>query len=420
MARKPGDSEARFLLQSSEMLRKANEELEARVQERTRELEVLTEELKRNTRSKTHFLAAASHDLLQPINAARLFTHSMGERSDEPEAIKHLANSIDQSLVTANELLRALLDISKLDSGGIQPEPVAFSLRDFVIGLVTELQPSAEDKGVSLICEIDDVTVFSDKQLLLSVMQNLVSNGLRYTASGGQVRVVTQAHCDEQITLRVIDTGVGIPEANLDEIFVEFFQIKKGSRRNARGLGLGLSIVQRISQLLGLDITVKSVEGEGSTFSIRLPTVQAAQVPKPASQPTVQPAYERLRGAKVLCLDNDESVLTAMRTLLEGWGCEVTSVATYKRGLAALDETEYQVVLADYRLDYLETGLDFLAAVQARNCLVRNNPKRGVLITAEQDKSLATVARESGFQFLAKPIEPASLKSLLLFILTED
>ena len=401
-------------VRASELLRKANEELEARVQERTHELEVLTEELERNTRSKTHFLAAASHDLLQPINAARLFTHSIAERNQEPDAVKQLAESIDQSLVTANDLLRALLDISKLDSGGIHPEPKDFSLRDFVSSLLTELEPSAKDKQVSLSHDIAEVMVHTDKQLLLSVMQNLVSNALRYTGAGGEVMVQTEESDADEIKLSVIDTGIGIPAAHMDEIFTEFFQIKEGPRRNTRGLGLGLSIVRRISQLLNLNITVNSTEGEGSKFTLRLPVVETVDQPEQNLIQAAPVTHDRLTGARVLCLDNDHSVLTAMQTLLEGWDCEVTSVSTYKRGIAALEENEFQIVLADYRLDYLETGLDFLIAARSCQSDGGENPLQGVLITAEQDKSLNSQARDLGFQYLAKPIEPASLKSLFI------
>ena len=399
-------------VRASELLRQANEKLESRVQERTHELEILTEELERNTQSKTHFLAAASHDLLQPINAARLFTHSISERKTEPEAVEQLAASIDQSLITANELLRTLLDISKLDSGGIQPEPSNFLLSEFVCNLVAELKPSADDKEIELSSKADALTVHTDKQLLLSVLQNLVSNALRYTDIGGKVVVTTDAPNPGEVVLSVSDTGVGIAEEHLGQIFDEFYQVKVGSRRsNARGLGL--SIVKRISRLLELKVTVSSTQGQGSIFSIRLPVVDVTDEPliRPVAAPST--VSDRLHDAQVLCLDNDENVLNAMGMLLEGWGCQVTSVATYRQGLSALKSNSYQIVLADYRLDYHETGLDFLAVVKKHN-------SQGILITAEQDKNLDSKAKELGFQYLAKPIEPASLKSLMLFLLAES
>lgn len=396
-------------VRASEMLRQANEELETRVQERTKELEILTKELELNTRSKTHFLAAASHDLLQPINAARLFTHSIAERVNEPESVAHLANNIDQSLVTANELLRALLDVSKLDSGGITPEPSDFRLDEFIEGLVAEMQASANDKEVLLHYSISDVVVHSDRQLLLSVMQNLVANGLRYSESGGAVLITAKLDVgNEQVLISVQDKGIGIAEQHVDEIFNEFYQIEKEGRQKNRGLGLGLSIVKRISRLLNLKITVQSVAGEGSTFSVSVPLGKTELLKPSGTKSIMLSANERLLGAQVLCLDNDESVLSAMQTLLQGWGCEVTSLPTFKRAAEALKQQDFDVVLADYRLDYKETGLDFLA-------LINTN---GVLITAEQDKSLKVAVHELGHHYLAKPIEPAALKTLMLFLLS--
>lgn len=399
-------------VRASELLQQANEELESRVQERTRELESLTEELKRNTKSKTHFLAAASHDLLQPINAAKLFAYSIAEKKDDPKAIEKLASNIDQSLITANELLSALLDISRLDSDGIQPEYSDFSLADFVQNLIAELKPSANDKQVSLDCDIDQVFVRTDKQLLLSVLQNLISNAVKYTNQGGSVHVTTDVIDSDYLVLSVVDTGVGIAQDDLGKIFNEFYQVKSEPRHNAPGLGLGLSIVKRISRLLDLQISVESKKGQGSRFSVRLPIVQALSETSEQQPAATKSTTERLVGVQVLCLDNDLDVLEAMRTMLIGWGCEVVSVTSYSQGLDALKKQKYQIVLADYRLDSKETGMDFLFKV--------NQPlAQGVLITAEQNKQLHTDAIDNGFHYLAKPIEPAALKSLMLFLLSK-
>ncbi|RBP51321.1 PAS domain-containing hybrid sensor histidine kinase/response regulator [Arenicella xantha] len=400
---------------ASELLRRANEELEDRVQARTQELEVLTEELRRNTRSKTHFLAAASHDLLQPINAARLFAHSIAERRSEPDAVQQLVHSLDQSLVTANELLRALLDISKLDAGGIQPNRVRFALGPMIDSLLRDMQASANDKNVNLRSSVDDVNVSTDKQLLHSVLQNLVSNALRYTRAGGMVTIETEVLEQnlerKSVRISVIDTGVGIAEEHLSQIFNEFYQIKSGEKQHSRGLGLGLSIVKRISRLLDLNIRVESVFGEGSRFTLELPLVDQAVVSSTSSVAPALVESDILRGAKVLCLDNDDSVLTAMQTLLRGWGCEVTSVSGYKEGLRAISQQPFDILLADYRLDYSETGLDFLCMATA---IDDAEQAVGILVTAEQDDSLSSKAAALGFMYLAKPIEPAALRSLLM------
>ena len=405
---------------ASKLLHQANEELENRVQARTKELEALTQELEKNTRSKTHFLAAASHDLLQPIGAARLFAHSVLERSSSPNEVERLAESIDRSLITANDLLRALLDISKLDSGGIEPDESVFALRPLVHGLIDDLEPSAQNKQVILSSNMSELFVNTDKKLLLSVLQNLLSNALRYTASSGAVTV--NAEVDElgsSVTISVIDTGVGISKDKLDEIFIEFFQIKTDASSSSTGLGLGLSIVKRISDLLGLNISVESQAGKGSAFSIELPLAQADTEEGRVTTNIVKPTMaNRLHELKVLCIDNDAAVLEAMRTLIDGWGCEYWCLNDYDQALSVFKDNDVNVVLADYRLDGDETGLDFLAMVNQHNLnTVDSAPVNGILITAEQDIRLKQQAHDLTFQYLAKPVEPAALKSLLIYFL---
>ncbi len=398
---------------AAKLLREANEELETRVQERTLELEAITKELERNTRSKTHFLAAASHDLLQPINAARLFTHSISERSNDPSEVARLSKSIDQSLTTANELLRALLDISKLDAGGIEPEPKVLSVQEFLRGIESEMQASANDKQVSLTVDASPLFIFSDRQLLFSVMLNLVANALRYTPEGG--RVALRAFRSElgRVKISVVDSGLGIAKEHLDHIFTEFYQVNDGKRRSSRGLGLGLSIVKRICSLLEVDFDVKSEVGKGSTFSITLPETKS--LPSMTRSVDNKPPMMdmKLIGTRVLCLDNDDNVLAAMETLLEGWGCEVSCVVSYEEAKQQFDDNEYDVVLADYRLDGDATGLDFL-----EKCRGSSKPLQGVLITAEQDKTLKNKAADNDLLYMAKPIEPAALKSLMMYLVS--
>ena len=406
-------------VRASEMLRAANEELEDRVLERTQELELLAEELEKTTRSKTHFLAAASHDLLQPITAARLFAHTILDQSDNSPKISNLASNINQSLDTANALLRALLDISKLDSGGIEPNLTAFDLKPFIANILLELEGVAADKNIKLAAESPDIFVRSDRQLLLSVVQNLVANAIRYTEKGGKVDIIVTLKSNESelATINVFDNGAGISKDQLGKIFNEFYQIKTPGNENVGGLGLGLSIVKRISQLLDLNMSVDSTLGKGSRFSIELPisekivAAESRGVDKKFIPPT-----QKLNGLKILCIDNDESVLNGMQTLLEGWGCIVTSVKTYKQGLVALQNENYRIILADYRLDFEETGLDFLnLAVKTH----KQAPTQGVLITAEQDKNIEEQALESGYSYLAKPVQPVSLKSIIVSLLNK-
>ena len=407
---------------ASELLRKANEELEDRVAERTKELKALTEELEKTTRSKTHFLAAASHDLLQPINSARLFAHSILERSEDKPEIANLAENVDHSLVTANRLLRALLDISKLDSGGIKPNLSVFDLGEFIDDLLVELGGIAQDKGIELVATVPDIAVSSDRQLLISVLQNLVTNAIRYTGAGGKVEVSAELNpSNSKIAhLRVIDNGIGIEKDRVEEIFNEFYQVKAPGTEDAGGLGLGLSIVERISRLLDLNVSVDSVPEKGSTFSINVPISQDIIEPR---LNTVEKRFtlptEKFLGINVICIDNDSSVLSAMQTLITGWGCTITCVSTFDEGLHALSIKDYQIVLADYRLDGSETGLDFLETTQELNKQKSGNAMQGVLITAEQDESLERKAVGLGYHYLPKPVEPAALKSMMLFLISE-
>lgn len=404
-------------VRSSELLRRANEELELRVRQRTRELEILTEELERNTRSKTHFLAAASHDLLQPINAARLFTQSIAERKEEPAQVAQLAANVDESLHTANQLLRALLDVSKLDAGGIEPTITVFELKKFVRGLIRELDPVANANGVLLEFDLDTTWIKTDQQLLTSVLQNLVGNAIRYTPEGGRVTVHTQsASMSDEILISVTDTGSGIAEGDLARIFNEFFQVKSTASNNAPGLGLGLSIVKRICRLLKSEVFVDSELGAGSTFSISVPLGDSAEVvvsPKESTQFSL-PA-NKLQGVSILCLDNDVRVLNAMQTLLSGWGCEVQCVEEITQAWKLYQDNAYDLVLADYRLDGEQTGLDLLEMI-SNDERYKDGQVAGILITAEQDSELKGKAQALGFQYLAKPIQPAALKSLVMFL----
>lgn len=411
-------------VKASELLRAANEELEDRVLERTQKLKTLTEELEKTTRSKTHFLAAASHDLLQPINAARLFAHSILERSNDAPDVAKLARNIDQSLVTANELLRALLDISKLDSGGIKPNVSVFNLNKFIDDILLEMEGVADDKNIKLLTYLPAIFVRSDRQLLLSVLQNLVTNAIRYTEVGGTVKIVVEINdSDDTVAcISVVDNGIGIEQESLERIFNEFYQIKVPGTESAGGLGLGLSIVERISRLLNLQVKVDSTVGEGSKFSIDVPVSQQAASPKFNSRSVDRyfvPPTEKLQGLRVICIENEASVLSSMQTLLEGWGCVMTCVTTFEQGVEALKTADCQIVLADYRLDYEETGLDFLILAQKSHGKNNKLPIQGVLITAEQDKSLEGKAIDLGFHYLAKPVDPASLKALMIFLANE-
>lgn len=389
---------------AEELLRKVNEDLEVRVMERTRDLEELNRQLQDVTEGKTRFLAAASHDLLQPINAARLFNQSILEqcKRDDPE-VHDLTARIDRSLVSADRLLRALLDISKLDAGSITPEVSVFDIHELLDDLALEMSPLAERKGLSLTVRRRHAGVRSDRRLLRSMVQNLIANAIRYTDEGGVLVGCRQR--GDRLHIEVYDTGIGIEEKELDRIFQEFHQVKAVKDQSGdKGLGLGLAITRRLSQMLEHPVSVRSRFGHGSRFAISVPTRVLDVVkhsPRVAWAPT-----GHLDGLRVLCLEDSPEVLEAMNELLCRWGCIVSPCADIQSARQALGSEPPDVVIADYSLGDGDTGLDLLLEA-------RNGSRQGIMISAEQDPLIRTRVRNEGFYFLTKPVDPASLRTLL-------
>ena len=408
-------------VEAAELLTKTNELLEVRVTERTQDLErlnqklqtentttlKLSEELKSVTKSKTRFLAAASHDLLQPINAARLFTHSLIDQPEPHiERDHNLLQKIDSSLVNADKLLRALLDISKLDTGTITPDIQPFYIDELLQDLITELSPLAERKGIEINFLPCHILVSSDKTLLRSIIQNLITNAIRYTQQG-KILIGCRRR-PNSLSIQVLDTGTGIAEPDLSLIFNEFHRIANAADKDQQGLGLGLAITQRLAEILGHPLKVASVLGQGSQFSLCVPRYFGEVKSTPKSK-TWMPA-SNLKGITVLYLENAPDSLDAMAALLNNWGCKVITCQHYPEAVTALNKQQQQIdmILADYRLDEPETGLDFLNyATQV------NQHITGVLVTAEQDRAIKNQTLENGHVFLAKPVEPAALRGIL-------
>ena len=345
------------------------EELERRVRERTEELTRLNEALTRAkaeaesaNASKTQFLAAASHDILQPLNAARLYATSLVEH-DRKDGLSDLAENVNASLDAVEEILTALLDISRLDTGAMKPEFSVFRLDTFLRQLAREFEPSAAEKGLRLRFVAPAVSVRSDRKLLRRLMQNLISNAIKYTPSGHVLVGARRRH--GQILLQVGDTGLGIPASKQKVIFDEFHRLDQGARV-AQGLGLGLSIVERIARVLDHPLALASQSGKGSMFTVtlpRAPSLPADIMPQPAS---VTRSGD-LDGLRVLAIDNEPAILDGMRKLLGGWGCAVVSAgslaeaqAMLKGGAAAPD-----VMIADYHLDQ-GNGIETILALRWR------------------------------------------------------
>jgi Na+/proline symporter/signal transduction histidine kinase/CheY-like chemotaxis protein len=399
-------------VKAAEALERANATLEGRVRERTRELTRLNAELERAKGeadeanvSKTRFIAAASHDILQPLNAARLYVTSMIERQRAGEDAA-LVRNIDASLDAVEEIFGALLDISRLDTGAMKPELSDFLIDDLLAQLEVEFAPLAREKGLALTFVPCALAVRSDRRLLRRLLQNLVSNAIKYTPSGSVL--VGCRRRGVMLRIDVYDTGIGIPHAKRDAIFREFHRLDQGARV-ARGVGLGLSIVERIARVLDCEVLVKSNVGRGSRFSVEVPRAAAAVRPRAAAT-APEAVTGRLGGTIVLCLDNERTILDGMETLLAGWGCKVMTAADLAHALAALDATGLSPhgLLVDYHLD---GGNGLTAIGELRHRLRHDLP--AILITADRTRSVRDEAAAAGVHVLNKPVKPASLRALM-------
>lgn len=389
---------------AQEELARANVELEARVAFRTRELQAARAEAESANLSKTRFLAAASHDLMQPLNAARLFLSAVAPqvRGDEPA---ELLVGIEQSLTSMEDLLASLLDISKLDAGVLPVEARRFALQEIFAALETQFGVIARERGLRLCVHRTSLWLNSDPALVRRILLNLLSNALRYTSTG---RVVLGARrAGGRVRIEVLDSGPGIPERDRARIFQEFQRLAGHDARGERGFGLGLAICQRIASLLDAPLLVRSVVGRGSAFSLTLPRAEPGQ--RAVARPAGRRASGDLDGLRVLCIDNDLPVLQGMRALLHTWGCEVELASGSEEAWAVVEREAPDVVIADYHLDNGLTGVELLQELRAQ-C-----PKgfEALVVTADHGGEADAAAQAAGYRVLKKPVRPGALRALL-------
>lgn len=416
-----------------DQLELAKETLEDRVDARTAELSEanaslqrendlrarVEQELKEVHASKSRFLAAASHDLLQPINAARLFVASLHAKlndihqnppvfvdgsvdgSSRHHSLRSDVDHLDDALAQAEQLISSLREISRLGSGKERPKRESFSIDSLLRPLAGEAGALACKQGLEFRWVPSSVWVFSDPHLLRRVLQNFISNALRYTRNG-KVLLGCRRHQD-RLVVEVWDTGPGIAEADRQRIFDEFERLNTSSAGN-QGLGLGLSIAQRISQLLGHGIEMDSVPGKGSVFRISVNLGQQQE------QARVKPVTDsRLSGLAVMCIDNEAVILAGMQSLLEQWGCEVVVASDLREALSLWPKaTAPDLVLADFHLNE-ETGLDVLEALRYH----WQQTLPAVVISADNSDEIRDQVHQAGCLFLAKPVQPAALRTLM-------
>jgi signal transduction histidine kinase/CheY-like chemotaxis protein len=421
--------------EAAELLKEAKENLERRVKERTVELTnvnaQLRLEIEERTRmeealrvakaeaddanlSKTKFLAAASHDLLQPLNAARLFVAALSER-ELPEKESVFVSRIDGALASVEGLLVTLLDISSFDAGVVATQEVDFCLCDLMLELEHEYGPIAREAGLEFKVVPSSTIVRSDPALLGRILRNFVSNAIRYTKEG---RVLLGCrHSRGHARIETWDSGIGIPEAFLNDIFEEFQQFNVPQHLKEKSFGLGLAIVSRIARILNHRVDVRSQEGKGSVFSIRVPLGRHHDASE-AQEPSYTAPTDNISGSFVVVVENEDSILVGMRELLEGWGCKVVTATCPAMVLPELklENRIPDIVVADYHLDEGGDGLKVIKEIR-ETC---DHGVPALIITADRSPEILQFVRESGYPILQKPVKPAKLRALMSHLLTEE
>ena len=392
-----------------------NDQLQAEVEERAqieRHLLEATREARTASESKVKFMAAAGHDLLQPLNAARLFASAMLEEELDGR-VERLASSLTRSLDDVESIITTLVDISKLEAGVVEAAPEPFLVDSLLSTLSDEFSALASEAGLEFRYVRSSVVVHTDSQLLARILRNLLTNALRYTDQG---RVVLGCRRRPSgLDIEVADTGIGIEEDQLQLIFGEFQRAETGRIRDERGLGLGLAIVDKLSGVLGCSVSVRSLPSHGSVFTVHVPYGELSEkhlTPVPELPELAN--LVALEDVPVLVVDNDPAILEGMETVLQRWGCKVATA----RNLASMDECLREgfipeIAILDYQLDRDLTGFAVATVLQDR---LEDMP--GVLmITANYSRELRMQAAASGFALLHKPVRPHKLRSVMLRLL---
>lgn len=375
----------------------ANETLEQRVASRTADLEVAKGEAERANHAKSRFLAAIGHDLMQPLHAAQLFTDALADELESPRQ-RDVVAQVRGALDSTTDLLTGLLDMSRLDAGGLAPQPRDFALADVLEPLASEFRAIAAARGLRLRYHASRAWAHSDPQLLRRILQNFLANAVRYTPAGRVVLGVRRTRSGWRI--EVHDTGPGIPTAQREAIFEEF---RRGPDAPGDGLGLGLSIADRIARLLDVPLTLRSREGRGTVFAVDVPRGHASPQ-APSRAPEAMP----LAGLRVLAVDNDPLALDALRGLLERWGCVVDTAADRAGALAASRATRHAAWLFDYHLDAGDTGLGVAQALAGEH-----GGRPTLILSADAGADVRAAVAEAGCLLLSKPLKPLALKSTL-------
>lgn len=371
------------------------------------DLEAARVEAEQANRAKTQFFAAASHDLRQPLHAMGLFASALAEKIRYPE-VASIVSSINDSVHALEGLFNELLDISKLDSGSVKPRLGGFAIQDVLARLRSEFTVEAEAKNITMQISSEAHIVHSDPVLLERIIRNLISNAIRYTPSG--TISLTLERRGEQLHVAVRDTGIGIPEEHQQRIFEEFFQVGNPGRTSKKGLGLGLSIVQRMSELLGYTVDLESVAGKGSTFSFDVPLGTLAPQGT-VTERALPPSPTDLTGKLIVVIDDEEAIVGGMKALLSGWGAQVIGSSNGEDVLAAVHELARlpDLLIVDFRLGQIQNGIEVAQRLRAE--LDPEIP--AILVSGSISPDLGEQAHTQHFEFLLKPVLPEKLRACI-------
>ena len=369
-----------------------------------KEVTIAKEEAEAANFAKSQFLAAASHDLRQPLHAMGMLLHALENRAEDAETLEILTKVI-QSHQTLDELFNALLEITRLDSGAVSPIKSHIYLSSLIDPLISEFSIKAQNKGLGLEVGYDEKAVITDRVLCSRILRNIISNAINYTQDGS-INVQVE-RLEDMIEVKVSDTGIGIDATELDNIFNEYYQLGNIERSRHKGFGLGLAVVRRMTDLLQHSLSVESVPGQGSTFSVTLPIGDPTQVIAEQKEPIAHP----LSQLRVLVIDDDHSTLDAMKLILTEWQCTILLAESFDMAMAEIDQQqfEFDLIITDYRLTYGVTGLTVIKTLRAK--FGQHLP--ALIISGDTDPKLLRSIREQGFFLLHKPLKPTHLNKVM-------
>lgn len=403
------------LIQMADRLAEVQQNLEQQVSTVTQALREKKEEAERATEAKSRFLAAASHDLRQPVHALGMFVARLAQLPHDDQTSQLIGN-LKASVRAMQSLLDGLLDISRLEAKAVQIKLKKFPLQDLFERLAQDMVPLAQDKGLQLRIRPCQVWIRSDPALLYRILLNLVGNALRYTEKGGVLVACRHTGASAQATIEVWDSGLGIAPEHQEAVFKEFYQVNNPARQRGQGLGLGLNIVQRSCQLLMHPLTLSSRLGVGTRFQMKVPKEASELVPTLAPVTPEQQLQHGLTGT-VLVIEDDDLVRRALVDLLKSWGWMVAEARDLNSALELIQGGVLPgLIISDYRLDDMLNGI--LVITQLRQQLAR--PVPACLISGDTDPALIQAAQAAQLTLLHKPVRPAKLRILLQHLLMDQ